>query len=408
MLTIDEQVELLMQGTDYGDPQTAEVMREELRERLVESDRMGRPLKVYCGYDPRTTDLHLGHTITMRKLRQFQDLGHDVTFLVGTFTSLIGDPSDKEEARARLTPEQVEANAMTYSKQAFKILDRDKTRVRHNAEWLAPLTFADLIHIASNFTVQQFLARDNFRKRLDVGEPIFLHETFYSLMQAYDAVAQETDVQVGGADQLFNIVVAGRKLQQAMGQRPMVAIIMGESLPGTDGVAKMSKSTGNHIPILAAPEDMYGKVMSVPDSAMPSYHKLLLGWGPAQLAQLDEDMKTRPMDVKKALAREIVTIFHSADDAGRAEEHFNTVFARKEIPDDIPVKTIDGEIGVVDLIAEQGLVSSKSQGRRMIQQGAVRIEGEKVDDIAHVIVLDVGQEVVVKVGKRQFLRVVRP
>jgi len=241
MPTIDEQVDILMSGADYGDPLTKENMRCELRERLIEAEKQGRPLRVYCGYDPRTTDLHLGHTITMRKLRHFQELGHDVTFLIGTFTSLIGDPSDKEKARDQLTPEQVHENARTYAEQAFKILDRDLTRIRYNDEWLSKLDFADIIRLASNFTVQQFLVRENFKKRLDGGEPIFLHELFYGLMQGYDAVAQETDVQVGGQDQLFNILVAGRKLQEGLGQRPQVAIIMGESLPGTDGEIKMSK-----------------------------------------------------------------------------------------------------------------------------------------------------------------------
>ncbi len=407
MLTIDQQVDLLMQGTDYGDPQIKDVMTRELRERLAESQRTGRPLKVYCGYDPRKADLHLGHTITMRKLRQFQDLGHDVTFLIGTFTSLIGDPSDVGEVRTQLTREEVEENARSYAEQAFHILDRERTRIRYNAEWLSLLTFADLIRIGSYFTVQQFLARDNFRKRLDAGEAIYLHETFYSLMQAYDAVAMQTDVQVGGADQLFNIVVAGRKLQEAMGQRPMVAIIMGESLPGTDGVVKMSKSLGNHIPIRTTPEDMYGKVMSVPDSAMRVYHKLLLGWGPEQLSQLERDMLTRPKETKMALAREIVTIFHGAESARRAEEHFNTVFVSKNLPEDIPILVLQADARLVDVIAQAGLVSSKGDGRRMIRQGAVRLDGEKVADTDFVLSLHPGQETVIKVGRRQFLRVRR-
>jgi tyrosyl-tRNA synthetase len=273
---IDEQVDVLMSGTAYGDPQTKETMRRELRERLIAAEKDGRPLRVYCGYDPRTADLHLGHTITMRKLRQFQDFGHDVTFLIGTFTSLIGDPSDKDKARDQLTREQVEENAHTYAEQAFKILDRDRTRVRRNDEWLSTLDFADIIRLASSFTVQQFLVRENFAKRIETNQPIYLHELFYGLMQGYDAVAQEADVQVGGQDQLFNILVAGRKLQEAMGQRPQIAIIMGESLPGTDGYVKMSKSLGNHIPLLAEPWDMFGKVMSIPDHAMPIYHLSLI------------------------------------------------------------------------------------------------------------------------------------
>ena len=241
-VSIDEQVNVLMSNTGYGDEQTRDNMRKELHKRLMTAQEDGRPLRVYCGYDPTTSDLHLGHTITMRKLRQFQDFGHEVTFLIGTFTSLIGDPSDKDTARQQMLPETVKENARTYAEQAFKILDEDKTRVRYNAEWLSPLTFADVIRAASTFTVQQFLARENFAKRYETGTAIYLHEFFYALMQAYDAYAQEADVQVGGQDQLFNILVAGRKLQQAMGQKPQIAIIMGESLPGTDGVAKMRKA----------------------------------------------------------------------------------------------------------------------------------------------------------------------
>jgi len=251
MRSIDEQVAILMQGTEYGDEGLRQAMEAELRERLAE----GRPLRVYCGYDPRTTDLHLGHTITMRKLRQFQDLGHDVTFLIGTYTSLVGDPSDKDRTRPILTPEEVEANARTYAEQAFKILDPERTRIRYNAEWLAELKLADLIKMGSFFTVQQFLQRETFRLRWDRGDPIFLHETYYALMQGYDAVALQTDVQVGGTDQLFNIIVAGRKLQEAYGQRPQIGIILG-ILPGTDGHMKMSKSLGNHIPIMAPPDEM--------------------------------------------------------------------------------------------------------------------------------------------------------
>ena len=313
-MTINEQVAVLMSGAESGDAETTATMRAELCVRLREAEREGRPLRVYCGYDPRTSDLHLGHTITMRKLRQFQEFGHDVTFLVGSFTSLIGDPSDKDEAREQLTREQVHENARTYAEQAFKILDPQLTRVRYNDEWLSPLDFADIIRLASNFTVQQFLVRENFRKRLDTGVPIYLHELFYGLMQGYDAVAQESDVQVGGQDQLFNILVAGRKLQQSLGQKPQIALIMGELLPGTDGEAKMSKSMGNHIPLLAEPWDMFGKVMSVPDKAMPKYHKLILGYSPAQLEAMErglQDGSEHPNEIKLRLAQEIVSIFCS-------------------------------------------------------------------------------------------------
>ncbi|HRQ25240.1 MAG TPA: tyrosine--tRNA ligase, partial [Anaerolineales bacterium] len=226
-MNIEEQVALLMQGADYGDADLQKAMENELRERLLLAEKEKRPLRVYWGYDPTSTDLHLGHTITMRKLRQFQDLGHEITFLIGSYTALVGDPSDKNKARPVLTEEQVNENAKTYAEQAFRVLDKDKTKIRYNGEWLSKLTLVDLIRLGQNFTVQQFLARENFSKRLDKGEPIYLHETFYALMQGYDAVAMETDAQVGGTDQLFNIIVAGRKLQEALGQRPLVGIITG-------------------------------------------------------------------------------------------------------------------------------------------------------------------------------------
>ncbi|MGQ9909285.1 MAG: tyrosine--tRNA ligase [Candidatus Flexifilum sp.] len=410
MPTIDEQVEILMSGTEYGDPATRDNMRRELRERLIEAEKQGRPLRVYCGYDPRTADLHLGHTITMRKLRQFQELGHDVTFLIGTFTSLIGDPSDKDRAREQLTREQVEENARTYAEQAFKILDRNLTRVRYNDEWLATLDFADIIRLASNFTVQQFLVRENFAKRLEAGQPIFLHELFYGLMQGYDAVAQEADVQVGGQDQLFNILVAGRKLQEALGQKPQVAIIMGESLPGTDGEVKMSKSLGNHIPLLAEPWDMFGKVMSIPDKAMPIYHKLVLGWSPAQVEQLKQDLASgalHPNEAKMRLAREIVSIFHSPEAAEAAQRRWDEVFrGGSGIPEDIPETTLDAEERITALLARLHMTSSASEARRLIEQRGVRVNDEVVTDVMAVIKPE-QLPAVLQVGKRKFMRLVR-
>ena len=276
-MNIEEQVELLMQGTEYGDEELKKAMTNELRQRLLDAQNEKRPLRVYCGYDPTSTDLHLGHTITMRKLRQFQDLGHDVTFLIGSYTALVGDPSDKNKARPILTEEQVAHNAQTYAEQAYRVLDKGKTKIRYNGEWLSELSLVDLIRLGQNFTVQQFMARENFANRLEKGEAIYLHETFYALMQGYDAVAQRTDVQVGGTDQLFNIIVAGRKLQEALGQKPLVGIITG-ILPGTDGVQRMSKSTGNIVPINTGAEDMYGKLMSIPDFAMGKYMRLATRW----------------------------------------------------------------------------------------------------------------------------------
>jgi tyrosyl-tRNA synthetase len=409
MVTIAEQVEVLMSGVEFGDPETKVTMKKELHERLVEAEKAGRPLRVYCGYDPRTADLHLGHTITMRKLRQFQEFGHDVTFLVGTFTSLIGDPSDKDKARAQLTREEVEENARTYAEQAFKILDRDLTRVRHNDEWLSTLDFADIIRLASNFTVQQFLVRENFANRIDANLPIYLHEFFYALMQAYDAVAQEADVQVGGQDQLFNILVAGRKLQQGLGQKPQIAIIMGESLPGTDGEIKMSKSLGNHIPLMATPFDMFGKVMSVPDKAMPIFHKLILGWSAAQLKELEEGLasgKLHPNEVKMALAKEIVSIFHSPEAAVDARRNWDEVFrGGSGVPVDIPEEPLPVSERVLDILRRLKMVESGKEAKRLIEQNGIRLNDEVVSD-SNLMITPEMLPVVLQVGKRKFVRLV--
>ena len=409
MATIEEQLEVLMSGTAYGDPKTRENMTKDLRQRLLECEQEGRPLRVYCGYDPRTSDLHLGHTITMRKLRQFQEFGHDVTFLIGIFTSLIGDPSDKDAARDQLTMQDVEDNARTYEEQAFKILDGDKTRVRRNNEWLAPLDFADIIRLASHYTVQQFLQRENFAKRIDEGKAIYLHEFFYALMQAYDAVAQEADVQVGGQDQLFNILVAGRKLQTGLGQKPQIAIIMGESLPGTDGEIKMSKSLGNHIPLLSEPWDMYGKIMSLPDKVVGIYQRLILGWSLAKATELESQLSSgalHPNEMKMQLAREIVSIFHSAADADAAQARWNDVFrSGSGVPEDIAEAELDSEEEIRDILVRLKMVGSRGEARRLIQQNGVRLNERKVESLQATITTEM-LPAVLQVGKRQFVRLV--
>ncbi|MFN3742416.1 MAG: tyrosine--tRNA ligase [Anaerolineales bacterium] len=397
-MNIDEQVEWLMQGTEYGDEELAQAMRRELRERLLEE----RPLRVYCGYDPTSTDLHLGHTITMRKLRQFQDLGHEVTFLVGNYTALVGDPSDKNKARPILTEEQVMENARTYAEQAFRVLDREKTRIRYNGEWLSKLTLVDLIRLGQHFTVQQFLARENFAKRLERGDPIFLHETFYALMQGYDAVALQADVQVGGSDQLFNIIVAGRKLQEALGQRPQVGIILG-ILPGTDGVQRMSKSTGNVIPIHTTAEDMYGKLMSIPDFAMPKYFRLVTRWTPPEIQAIEQAMasgKLHPRDAKMKLAREVTAIFHGDEAAAAAEEAFIRIFQQRATPQEMEVFTFHPEQTVLDVLVEAKLVGSRSEGRRLIDQKGVRLDGQVLDRAD----MPIPHEGVLQVGKRRFVQ----
>ncbi len=406
MRPVEEQVAIIMQGTAYGDESVKAHMTEELRQRLQEALDDGRTLRVYCGFDPTTSDLHLGHTVPLFKLRQFQDLGHDVIFLIGSFTSTIGDPSDQDRLRPQLDLETTLANAATYADQAWAVLDRSRTSIRFNHTWLSELSFSDVIRLASHFTVQQFLARDNFRQRLESGEAIYLHEFFYALMQGYDAVAMNTDVQVGGTDQLFNVVTAGRKLQSVHGQEPQVAVLL-DILPGTDGTLKMSKSLGNHIPIRATPEDMYGKVMSLPDHVMPQFFRLVTRYEPPQVEAVVADLaagRRHPRDVKMELARAIVGNFHGDEAAATAEAHFKQVFQRGELPDDMPAWTLTQDTPLVDAICEAGLVGSKSQARRLIQQGGVRLDGERVDDIHRV--LEPGPERVVQVGKRRFLRVV--
>jgi len=403
-MNIDEQVALLMQGTEYGDEQLKQAMANELRERLIEAENAGRPLKVYCGFDPRTSNLHLGHTVPMRKLRQFQELGHEVTFVVGNYTSLIGDPSDKDELRPQLTEEEVAHNAQTYAEQAFKILDRKKTKIVYNATWLSELSFYELIQLASNFTVQQFMTRENFRNRLDKGEPIYLHETFYSIMQGYDAYALRTDVQVGGTDQLFNIVTAARKLMSFMGEKPNIAIIMG-ILPGTDGEVKMSKSLGNHISLLLEPADMYGKVMSVPDKAMGDFYRFLTRFAPAEIEQIEADLASgilHPRDAKMKLAFEIVSIYHSETAAQEAQQAFIRVFQQGDVPAEMPEYTLQEGDTVLQVMRNNQMVSSNSEGRRMVEQGGVSLDGEKLGDA----LASFPGPGVLRVGRRKFLRVI--
>jgi tyrosyl-tRNA synthetase len=407
-MNIDQQVEYLMQGTHYGGGQDGETLRrnmaDELRSRLAAAQKEGRPLRVYCGFDPRTSDLHLGHTVPMRKLRQFQELGHTVIFLIGNYTSLIGDPSDKDKLRPQLTAAEVAENARTYAEQAFKVLDESKTEIRYNAAWLSELSFAELIQLASNFTIQQFLTRDNFSKRFENGDAIYLHETFYAIMQGYDAYALDCDVQVGGTDQLFNIVTAARKLMTYMGRQPNIAII-NDILPGTDGEVKMSKSLGNHIPLLAAPEDMYGKVMSVPDKAMPYFFRMVTSWKPDEIAAVEQAVAAgslHPRDAKMKLAKEIVSIYHSPAAAEQAEAAFVRVFQQGDVPVDMPEYALQPGQTVLQVMVGAGLVASNGEGRRMLQQNGVRLDGATLTD-AHAPFPGQG---VLQVGKRKYVRVI--
>jgi tyrosyl-tRNA synthetase len=397
-----------MQGTSYGDEALRLAMGAELRERLIEAEQAERPLRVYCGFDPRTSDLHLGHTVQMRKMRQFQDLGHAVIMVIGRFTSLIGDPSDKDKVRAQISLEQATENAETYVQQAAKILNTADLRIEYNDTWLSELSFADVIEMGSIFTIQQFLTRETFRNRFQGGDPIYLHEFFYALMQAYDANHLRADVQIGGSDQLFNIVTAARKWMEDRGVKPNIGIISG-ILPGTDGEVKMSKSLGNHIPLEASPEDMYGKVMSIPDQAMGDYFRLLTRWTPKEIDRLEAAMvsgEAHPRDVKMRLAREVLSIYHGETAAAEAEAHFRRVFQDQGAPEEMRAIQLQSGQSTLDVLHQANFVSSNSEARRLAEQGGIRIEDEKIDDVY--APLEISQESVLRVGKRRFLRLIPP
>jgi tyrosyl-tRNA synthetase len=402
-MNIHEQVEYLMQGADFGDESIADSMAEELRQRLLESEKTGKPLRVYCGYDPTSTDLHLGHTVTMRKLRQFQELGHEVLFVIGTYTSMVGDPSDKDKLRPHLSEEKVMENARTYAEQAFRILDPERTQVLYNDQWLRKLSMTDLIGLASNFTVQQFLTRDNFHKRWNKNEPIYLHEFFYAVMQGYDAYHLDADVQVGGSDQLFNIITASRKIMTSLGKKPNIGVILG-ILPGTDGEVRMSKSLGNHIPLNSNAADMYGKVMSIPDKAMPVYAELATEWSPEQLSRFKAGLATNsvhPRDAKMQLAYGITTVFYGEQAAGDAQNQFVHTFQKGDTPEEMPEYHPGEEETLIDIMVGQKMAKTRSEARRLIDQMGVKVDGVTMSDPNS----KPEPDSVLQVGRRRFLRI---
>jgi tyrosyl-tRNA synthetase len=401
-ISLDEQVTILMHGAEYGDEELKAFMTNELRGRLKEAEKDGRSLAIYCGYDVTGPDLHLGHTVTMRKLRQFQDLGHNVTMLIGTFTTLIGDASDQDSARTIRPVAKILEDAESYAEQAFRVLDRERTQIQFNHEWLDKLSFEDVIRFGTLFTVQQFLARDNFRKRYEGGSAILLREFLYPLAQGYDAVALEADVQLGATEQLFNLM-AGRKLQEHFGQPPQVAITL-PILVGTDGKMRMSKSRGNYIGIAEEPADKYGKVMSLPDAAMPGYMDLVTRWSPADIQALKGELDrgaVHPMEAKKKLAWEIVASIDGDAAADAAAARFSLVHQERELPADMPEYSLTQAVKVVDILVQAGLAQSKGEARRLIQQGGVRVDGQTIADIHATLE---PAEAVVQVGKRRFLR----
>ena len=395
MSDVKQALELIARGTE-------EIIKIEDLQKKLET---GKPLQIKVGFDPTAPDLHIGHTVVINKMRQFQDLGHEVTFLIGDFTGLIGDPTGKSATRKPLTPEQVEENAETYATQVFKVLDREKTKIRFNSEWINKLGSDGMIRLAAKYTVARMLERDDFENRYRSGQPIGLHELLYPLAQGYDSVVLKTDVEMGGTDQKFNLLV-GRHLQQHYGQQPQVIITL-PLLEGLDGVQKMSKSLNNYVGITEAPDEMFGKLMSISDEMMWRYFDLLSFRSNEELADLKQQVAdgTNPRDIKFLLCEEIVERFHDRAAADAARETFIARFRGGAMPDDIPEKTLDtnGEgIGIAAALTQCGLTSSNSEAFRMLKQGGVRIDSEKVSDRS--LQLEAGFEGILQVGKRKFCK----
>lgn len=369
---------------------------------LIEKLKENRPLRVKLGADPTAPDIHLGHTVVLNKLRQFQDLGHQVFFLIGDFTGMVGDPSGKNTTRPPLTREDVLRNAETYKQQIFKILDPQKTQIVFNSEWLGKLGTEGMIRLASNYTVARMLERDDFKKRFAGNQPIAIHEFIYPLLQGHDSVHLQADVELGGTDQTFNLLI-GRELQKSAGQKAQVAITM-PLLVGLDGEKKMSKSLGNYIGVADAPNDMFGKVMSISDELMWDWYNLLSFRPLTEIAQFKQEVENgrNPRDVKILLAKEIIARFHSEADADAAEQEFINRFQKGAMPDEMPEFTFEGEIGLANLLKEAGLVASTSEAIRSAQQGGVKIDGEKVEDVKQNAAIGTH---VYQVGKRKFARV---
>ena len=400
-MTIDEQMEFLRKGA-------VEIIREDdLRAKLEKSARTGEPLKVKLGMDPTAPDLHLGHTVVIHKMRALQELGHTVVFLIGDFTSIIGDPSGRSTTRPPLTREQISENAETYKSQVFKLLDPDRTVIDFNSRWMDELGSDGFIRLASHVTVKQILERDDFQKRLAEERPVALHELLYPLVQGYDSVALRADVEIGGTDQKFNLLV-GRNLQREYGQEPQVVITM-PLLEGTDGVQKMSKSLANYVGITEAPQEMFGKIMSISDELMWRYYELLTDLTIADIKWMRERAdagEDNPRNFKVGLAKRIISDFHSSADADAAEEEFNRVFRRKEVPDDIEESAVLSQVWkLARLLVETELAPSMAEARRLVEQGGVRVDGERASRADADVQVSADRALLIQVGKRRFLRV---
>lgn len=399
---IDQQLVQIRRGIEEILPEDA------LIEKLKKAEKTGRALVVKLGCDPSRPDLHIGHAVVLRKLRQFQDLGHQAVLIVGDFTGMIGDPSGRSKMRPALTAEETRENGRTYFEQASRILDEERTRIVYNSEWLQKMSFSDVIQLAGQYTVARMLERDDFETRYRSGEPIGVHEFLYPLAQAQDSVHIRADVELGGTDQKFNLLV-GRDIQQAFGQDPQVCITL-PILPGTDGVEKMSKSLDNYIGITEPPTEMYGKTLSIPDDLIYTYFVLATDIATTDLEKMKQFAKSSPRDAKHRLAWNLVKLYHGQKAADEAREHFERTVIRGEMPEDIeefqPTTDEDAEISILNLISQAGLTQSNGQARRMIQQNAVEIDGEKVSDIALRINLARDAPFTLRVGKRRYARIV--
>src|SRR6476620_11280972 len=400
-MTIDEQLSYIKKGV-------VDLIREEdLRKKLVRSEKTGKPLRVKLGVDPTSPDIHLGHTVVVRKLKAFQELGHTAIYLIGDFTAMIGDPSGRNVTRPALSREEIEHNAKTYRDQVFKLLDPDKTEIRYNSEWMGKFDAADFIRLAAKTTVKQILERDDFEKRMAAHQPISLHELLYPLVQGYDSVALEADVELGGTDQKFNLLM-GRNLQREFDQEPQV-ILTTPLLEGLDGVQKMSKSLNNYIGIDEAPNEMFGKIMSISDDLMWKYYELLTDTTIDDVNSLKfkcESGAAHPRDLKVALAKTIITDFHSVQAADKAEEEFNRRFIEKGIPDEIAETELPAKVHrLPEMLTATGLAASKGEAKRLIEQGGVRVNGEKTTSVAAEFDIKPEAEFLVQVGKLKFLRI---
>jgi tyrosyl-tRNA synthetase len=402
MPNLEEQLEIIRRGTVEIIPE------EELIQKLKECIHETKPLRVKQGFDPTAPDIHLGHTVCLRKLRQFQELGHQVILIIGDYTGMVGDPSGRSETRPQLSPDEIKRNAQTYQEQFFRVVDESKTEVHYNGEWFSRMSFQEVMHLAANFTVARMLERDDFSERFRKQVPISIHELFYPLMQAYDSVMIQADLEIGATEQKFNLL-AGRQIQELYGQPPQVILTM-PVLVGTDGQQRMSKSLGNYIGVAEPPGEIFGKIMSIPDEQIYNYFELVTDVGADELAQIKKELvgrKTNPMILKKRLGKEIVRMYHSQQAADKACEDFERVFSKKELPESIETRQVEfdqPEMWIGHFLVKAGCAESTSQVRRLIKQGGLYIDNVRIDD--ENLKVPVAGEKLVKLGKRSFFRIV--